>query len=63
MKKDMTESKAAYVHSVFESIARDYDRMNSVISLGMPSPVALENDETFACAAGGACGGHLQRNV
>ncbi|WP_047152628.1 demethylmenaquinone methyltransferase [Aneurinibacillus tyrosinisolvens] len=28
------EEKAEFVHSVFESIAKDYDRMNSVISFG-----------------------------
>lgn len=28
------EKKAEYVHSVFESIAKEYDRMNSVISFG-----------------------------
>lgn len=28
------EDKARYVHSVFESIAKEYDRMNSVISFG-----------------------------
>jgi demethylmenaquinone methyltransferase / 2-methoxy-6-polyprenyl-1,4-benzoquinol methylase len=28
------EEKAEFVHNVFESIARDYDRMNSVISFG-----------------------------
>lgn len=28
------EQKAEYVHSVFESIAKEYDRMNSVISFG-----------------------------
>lgn len=27
-------SKAEFVHSVFESIARDYDRMNAIISMG-----------------------------
>ncbi|GAB7387506.1 demethylmenaquinone methyltransferase [Bacillaceae bacterium] len=29
------KSKAEYVHSVFESIAQEYDRMNSIISFGM----------------------------
>lgn len=33
--EDTNKNKADYVHSVFESIARDYDRMNAVISLGM----------------------------
>ncbi|BAU28900.1 demethylmenaquinone methyltransferase/2-methoxy-6-polyprenyl-1,4-benzoquinol methylase [Aneurinibacillus soli] len=28
------DKKAEYVHSVFESIAKEYDRMNSVISFG-----------------------------
>jgi demethylmenaquinone methyltransferase/2-methoxy-6-polyprenyl-1,4-benzoquinol methylase len=28
------EEKAEYVHSVFQSIAKEYDRMNSVISFG-----------------------------
>lgn len=31
------EEKAGYVHSVFESIAKEYDRMNSVISFGRHS--------------------------
>ncbi len=34
MEQRVGEEKAKFVHSVFESIARDYDRMNSIISLG-----------------------------
>ena len=32
---DQKDSKEQFVHQVFESIARDYDRMNSILSLYM----------------------------
>lgn len=32
MSKQQAESKAKFVHSVFESIAKDYDRMNTLLS-------------------------------
>ncbi|GAA4709075.1 demethylmenaquinone methyltransferase [Brevibacillus fulvus] len=41
MKQEQIKGKAEFVHSVFESIANEYDRMNNVISFG--SHVAWRN--------------------